>query len=125
MHLCLDLVYSHRYLKKQERVMHSSTEVEYVSASEATKQNVWLRKILEDMGVEQDKVTILFCDYKSAIAMSKNSIFHNLMKHIHLKHHYIWEAIENDEILVKHIQTKKNQVVDIYTKHFQVRNLFI
>lgn len=87
--------------------MHSSTEVEYVSASEATKQNVWLRKILEDMGVEQDKVTILFCDYKSAIAMSKNSIFHNLMKHIHLKHHYIWEAIENDEKLVKHIQTKK------------------
>jgi hypothetical protein len=36
--------------KRQERVAHSSAEAEYVSASEATKQVVWLRKKLGDMG---------------------------------------------------------------------------
>jgi hypothetical protein len=36
--------------KKQERVTHSSAEAEYISVSEVTKQVIWLRKVLEDMG---------------------------------------------------------------------------
>ncbi|XP_047320336.1 uncharacterized mitochondrial protein AtMg00810-like [Impatiens glandulifera] len=61
--------------KKQERVAHSSAEAEYVSANEATKQVVWPRKILEDMGEKQDMAAVLFCDRKSVIAMSKMRYF--------------------------------------------------
>jgi Reverse transcriptase (RNA-dependent DNA polymerase) len=36
--------------KNQERVTHSSAEAEYVSASEATKQVIWLRNVLKNVG---------------------------------------------------------------------------
>ena len=101
--------------KKQERVAHSSAEAEYVSASEATKQVVWLRKILGDMGEKQDMATVLFCDNKSAIAMSKNSVFHSRTKHIKLKHHYIKEVVEDEEVMIKHVKTG-DQLADIFTK---------
>ncbi|XP_039146780.1 secreted RxLR effector protein 161-like [Dioscorea cayenensis subsp. rotundata] len=57
--------------KKQERVAHFTMEAEYVSAIEAIIQIVWLRNVLGDMVEKQDKATILFCNDKSAIAMSK------------------------------------------------------
>ena len=101
--------------KKQERVAHSSAEAEYVSASEATKQVVWLRKVLEDMGEKQEMATVLFCDNKSAISMSKNSVFHSRTKHINLKHHYIREAVEDEEVQIKHVKTE-DQLADIFTK---------
>ncbi|KAJ4764255.1 polyprotein [Rhynchospora pubera] len=100
---------------KQERVAHSSAEAEYVSASEATKQVIWLRKVLGDMGEKQDMATVLFCDNKSAIAMSKNSVFHKRTKHIDLKHHYIREMVEDEEVMIKHVKTG-DQLADIFTK---------
>ena len=74
-----------------------------------------VEKILENMGKKQDKATILFCVNKSAIAMSTVSVFQSGMKHFNIKHHYIREALEDDEILVKHIKTKI-QVLDFFTK---------
>jgi hypothetical protein len=96
-------------------VAHSSAEAEYVSASEATKQVVWLRKILGDMGEKQDMTTILFCDNKSAIAMTKNSVFHSRTKHINLKHHYIRKTVEDEEVVIKYVKTG-DQLTDIFTK---------
>ena len=92
-------------IEKAKRVEHSSLEVEYVSPSEATKQVVWLRKILEDMGEKQEMTTVYFCENKSAISMSKNSVFHSRTKHINLKHHYIREAVEDEEVQIRHIKT--------------------
>jgi hypothetical protein len=101
--------------KRRERVAHSSAEAEYVSASETTKQVVWLRKILGDMGEKQDMTTVLFCDNKSAIAMTKNSVFHSRIKHINLKHHYIREAVEDEEVVIKYVKIG-DQLADIFTK---------
>ena len=47
--------------------------------------------------------------------MSKNSVFHSPTKYINLKDLYILDAVEDDEICVKHIKTD-NQVADIFTK---------
>ena len=59
--------------------------------------------------------TVLFCDSKSAISMSKNSAFHNKTKHIKPKHHGIREAVEDEEVELKHVKTE-NQLADIFTK---------
>jgi Reverse transcriptase (RNA-dependent DNA polymerase) len=101
--------------KRQERVAHSSAEAEYVSASEATKRVVWLRKNLGDMWEKQDMATVLFCDNKSVIAMAKNLVFHSRTKHINLKHHYIREAVEDEEVVIKHVKIG-DQLADIFTK---------
>lgn len=61
--------------------------------SMATSQAICLRRILkrilEDIGDKQNETTTLFCENKSAIFMAKNSVYHNRIKHIGIKHHLI------------------------------------
>ena len=61
--------------KKQSVVAQSTAEAEYVSASKATSQTIWLRRIFEDIGEKQKKKD---CDNKSAIviAIAKNPVSH-------------------------------------------------
>lgn len=55
------------------------------------------------------------CDNKSVIAMTKNPVYHSRSKHIAIKHHFIREAVEADEIQLKYCPTY-DQVADIFTK---------
>ena len=79
--------------KKQGSVAQSSAEAEYISASLATSQAIWLRRILEDIKEKQNEATDLLCDNKSAIVIAKNYIFHSRTRHIVVKYHFIKEAI--------------------------------
>lgn len=54
-----------------------SAEAEYVSASLATSEEIWLRMILEDVGDKQVEATPILCDNKSSIAMRKNPVYHS------------------------------------------------
>ena len=51
----------------------------------------------------------------SAIALSKNLVFHKRMKHIDAKFHYIRELVNNGEIVLQHCRTEE-QFADILTK---------
>ena len=77
---------------------HFSAEVEYISASLATSQAIWLRRILEDIKEKQNEATDLLCDNKSTIAITKNYVFHSRTRHIAVKYHFIKEAISNGEV---------------------------
>ena len=61
--------------KKQGSVAQSSTEAEYCSASLATSQAIWFRRILEDIKEKQIEATYLLCDNKFAIAIAKKLCF--------------------------------------------------
>jgi hypothetical protein len=74
-----------------------------------------LRIILKDIGEKQEDVVHLYCDNKSAIAMSKNLVYHNRTRHIAIEHHFIREAIEEGEVELKFCKTEE-QVADIFTK---------
>ena len=50
--------------KKQNVVAQSTVETAYVSASKATSQAIWLRRIFEDIGEKQKRGTVLYCDNK-------------------------------------------------------------
>ena len=58
---------------------------------------------------------MIFCDNSSAIALSKNSVFHKRTKHIDTRFHYIRELVNNGEIVLEHCRTHE-QVADILTK---------
>ena len=58
--------------KKQTTVALSSMEAEYVSASLATQEAIWLRSLLADLKFVQGKPTIIFEDNQGAIALSKH-----------------------------------------------------
>lgn len=78
---------------KQHSVALSTTEVEYVSASETTTQAIWLRFVFKDFRELQTGATPSYCDNKSAIAMTKNpvlyqdqSIFTNIINLVFCKY---------------------------------------
>lgn len=101
---------------KQQSVALSTTEVEYMSASEATTQVIWLRFVLQDFGEEKIEPITLMCDITSAIAMSKNPVFHLRSKHIKRKFHYfIKDAIQEGTIDLQYYKSKE-QLADIFTK---------
>lgn len=101
--------------KKQQTVAQSSAEAEYISASLATSQAIWLRRILEDVKEKEEEGTDLFCDNKSAIAMANNPVYHSRTRHIAIKYHFIREAITNGDIKLKYCKSE-DQVADIFTK---------
>ncbi|KAI5345334.1 hypothetical protein L3X38_013211 [Prunus dulcis] len=100
---------------KQHSVALSTAEAEYVSAVEATSQAIWLRFVLEDFGEEQTTATTVFCDNTSAIAMAKNPVFHQRIKHIKRKFHFIRDAIQEEVIELLYCKGEE-QIADIFTK---------
>eukprot|EP00253_Pinus_taeda_P021833 PITA_21833 len=93
----------------------STAESEYVAATAVACQAIWMRRMLRSLCQEQAKGTVIFCDNSSAIALSKNFVFHKRMKHIDTKFHYIRELVNNGEIVLEHCRTHE-QVADILTK---------
>jgi hypothetical protein len=101
--------------KKQLIVSISSAEAEYVAATSASCQAVWLRRILKDMAHTENDPTPIFCDNTSSIALSKNHVFHKKRKHIYTRFHFIRELVNNGDILLQFCGSR-DQLVDIFTK---------
>eukprot|EP00253_Pinus_taeda_P003739 PITA_03739 len=93
--------------KKQSIVALSTTEAEYVAATIAACQAVWMRRMLRSLGKEQAKATVIFCDNSSAIALSKNSVFHKRTKYIDRRFHYVRELVSSGEIVLEHCRTQE------------------
>jgi hypothetical protein len=100
---------------KQRAVTMSSCEAEYVAATSAVTQGVWLARLLTNLKQEEARAMELRVDNKSALALMKNPVFHERSKHIHVWFHYVRQCIEKGSILVEFISTK-DQLVDIGTK---------
>jgi len=93
--LCvLDQELSPRDHTKQSVPANSIIEEEYVAAAEATKEIVWLSKILEDLQVKQVQLTPLMIDNTLAIKLAKNPKVHDRTKHINTKYHLIRRHVE-------------------------------
>lgn len=59
----------------QKCIALSTTKGEYIVATKACKELLWMKKFLHELGVNQDRY-VLFCDSQSAIYLSKNPTFH-------------------------------------------------
>ncbi|KAI3667040.1 hypothetical protein L6452_42082 [Arctium lappa] len=70
--------------KKQLCVSTSTAEAEYVVAASCCSQVLWMRTQLRDYGFKFDKIPI-YCDSKSAIAISANPVQHTKTKHIDVR----------------------------------------
>ena len=66
---------------------------------------LWIKQQLEDYGMSQTKILIK-CDNTSAINLSKNPIQHSRTKHIEIRHHFIRDHIQNEDISLEFILTK-------------------
>jgi hypothetical protein len=107
--------------KKQSVVAHSTAEAEYISAFVAANQLVWLRKVLKDLNCDQGEPTELLCDNMAAIAISKNSVFHDRTKHMKIKFHAIRQFQQEGELEMKYVCSKE-QLADLFTKTLAKEN---
>lgn len=101
--------------KKQPIVTLSTTEAEYVAAAYGACQAVWLRNVLENVGVDQGTGTLLMCDNSSTIKLSKNLVLHGRSKHIHVRYQFLRELV-NDEVICLEYYSTLEQLSDIMTK---------
>jgi transposase InsO family protein len=98
----------------QSVVAQSTMEAEYIAASMATKEALWLRNLLSDFGMVVSPVQIL-CDNQSAIAVATNPIMSQRAKHIDLQYHFLRDRIVRKEIALSYVSTKSN-LADVLTK---------
>lgn len=101
--------------QKQRCVALSSCEAEFMAATAAACQGVWLRNLLGQITNMQQGPVIIYIDNKSAIDLAKNPFFHGRSKHIDIRYHFIRECVERGEIIVKHVRTDE-QRADVLTK---------
>ncbi|KAE8728811.1 hypothetical protein F3Y22_tig00004072pilonHSYRG00246 [Hibiscus syriacus] len=95
-------------------VATSTTEAEYVAATQANKETIWLKMLLEELGHNQEYVS-LFCDSQSALHLARNPSFHSRTKHIRVQYHFIREKVEEGTVDMQKIHTKDN-IADFMTK---------
>ena len=74
----------------------STTKAEYMTVTEAVKKIIWLRGLVEDLGLHQGVITV-FCDSQSAIHLMKHQMYHERTKHIDARYHFIRE-IESSKL---------------------------
>ena len=79
--------------KKQSVVALSTTEAEYMAATQASKEAVWLQRLCSSMGLVQGAIRI-DCDSQSAIFLAKNPAYHSKTKHIDVRYHFVRDMIE-------------------------------
>jgi len=103
--------------KRQPTVALSSCEAEYMAATQAAKEAIWLRRFLTELGYTRpdiDSVTIN-CDNQGAITLTKNPEFHARTKHIDIQWHYVREQVEKGAVTLRFIGTAE-MVADGLTK---------
>ncbi|GJW27479.1 ribonuclease H-like domain, reverse transcriptase, RNA-dependent DNA polymerase [Tanacetum coccineum] len=89
--------------QKQATVALSSCESEFIAATAAATQALWLKRLLSKLTHSQEEKVTIQVDNKSAIALMKNLVFHGRSKHIDTKYHFIRECIEREDIQVEFV----------------------
>ena len=100
--------------KLQETVALSTIQAEYIAASHACKEVIWLRSLLKEIGRLQNNVHV-FCDSQSVIHLATNHVYHSKTKHIDVIYHFVRQAISEGGVDLKKVHTKKN-CADMFTK---------
>ncbi|GJR63270.1 zinc finger, CCHC-type containing protein [Tanacetum coccineum] len=101
--------------QKQPTVALSSCESEFMAATGAACQALWIKRLLSELTGWAEKRITLKVDNVSAIALVRNPVFHGRSKHIDIRYHFIRECVENGHINVEHVSGEL-QRADILTK---------
>ena len=103
----------------QQEVVLSTTEAEYLAATETCRQLQWVKSLFEELKItnliEGAECTALYVDNQSAISLIKNHDNHKRSKHIALRNFYCREQYQQGKITVSYVPSA-NQLADSLTK---------
>ena len=91
--------------RKQELGTLSTAEAEYVAATHATKEAIWLHNFIGEVFTPLTEPTTLHCDNQSAIAIATNGNYHAHTRHIDIRYHFIHFVIDNGSLKLVYCPT--------------------
>ncbi|KAJ9524416.1 hypothetical protein QJQ45_019406 [Haematococcus lacustris] len=98
----------------QPTVAMSTAEAEYMAASGAVKEAVWLRKLMQDLGLPGSCVNIM-CDNQAALQLLNNPMASARSKHISVHHHFARERAARGKVMFTYCSTSE-MAADVMTK---------
>ncbi|KAM6553280.1 hypothetical protein CsatB_014042 [Cannabis sativa] len=98
----------------QPVVALSTTEAEYLATTEAIKEAIWLKGLMKELNLLKGVPTV-YSDSQSCIFLCKNPMFHDRLKHIEIKYHFIRDKVTQGEIDIEKVPTEDNPA-DMGTK---------
>ncbi|SOV02006.1 uncharacterized protein UDID_18932 [Ustilago sp. UG-2017a] len=98
----------------QKCVSLSTVEAEFIAATEATREVLFLKQLLCSIGIATSTPTV-YLDNTGCIQVSKDPVQHWKLKHIDTKYHFICNNIQEGRVQVKYVDTKRN-LADVLTK---------
>lgn len=102
--------------RRQKTVALSTAEAEFMAASDAAKQALFLRHLLDDLGFLPSAPTLLACDNQSTVALSRNPTDHSHQKHIDLRIYRLRELVQDGLVSLYHVPSADN-ASDLFTKN--------
>ena len=99
----------------QSIVALSTTEAEYIAATSAGQEILWLRNFFKELGYTFSSPSTLHIDNQSALSVAKNPEHHGRMKHLDLRFYWLRDEVEKGHIALVHIRTDA-MPADILTK---------
>ena len=79
--------------RKHGTIAQSTTKVEYIAANDASREAVWLRKLLSWLFQEKLETIVIHCDNQSCLKLTENLVFQDWSKHIEMKYHFIRDMV--------------------------------
>jgi hypothetical protein len=104
----------------KDTIADSTIETMYIVASEATKEVVWIRNFIFELGVVPSAFDLmdLYCDNSGAIEQAKEPRAHKRFKHVLRRYDLIYEIIGRGDVKVYKVHTNHN-VADPLMKSLQ------
>ena len=99
----------------QTTVALSTVESEVMALTEAIKEAIYIRRLLESLGAAQEGPTIIYTDSTGAEALIDHPTSHRRTKHIEIRREFIKYHIEHETVKIERVSTK-DQLADIMTK---------
>ena len=101
--------------RTQKSVATSSTEAEYMALSDCSRQVVWIRQLLGELGFHPHP-TPVSGDNQGSIFIAQNPVTERRSKHIDIRYHYIREQVVEDKIVLQFVPGVDNPA-DMFTKN--------
>jgi hypothetical protein len=102
-------------LCKQELVTLSTAEAEYVAATHAAKECIWLRRLIGELFPSLIRQTTLHCDNQAALRLATDDNYHARTKHIDIRYHFIRQVVASAAIDIVYCPTD-DMTADALTK---------
>eukprot|EP00253_Pinus_taeda_P032375 PITA_32375 len=90
---------------KQQSVALSSAEAEYMAVSLASCEAIWLCKMLFCLFGHPFTPSMIYCDNQSCIKLTENPVFHDRLKHIGIRYHFIKDYVQKGAVKLEYIST--------------------